>query len=265
MSDYKVSQYGIFSDAVNTTNTVNTHVSDATTTITTNQTKLNDQSIFMGPAQEESSSAVANSTSRLGILAEAYNAISSYLVETSGTYKTGDAKAQKIISFQNGKIVEGVSGNSGVQTGKANQDSIYNYLAQKGFNDAAISGILANIQHESGFDPTALGDGGTSYGICQWHLGRWDRLKSYCAENNLDVNSVEGQAAYLVYELENYYPSTYEKIKNVPNNSQGAYDAAYEWTVNFEIPDDKYNRGDQRGRTAANDYWPTYGSNTVNV
>ena len=169
------------------------------------------------------------------------------------------------MSFKDGNITVGKSSSSGVQTGNANQDAIYNYLSQKGFNDAAISGILANIQHESGFDPTALGDGGTSYGICQWHLGRWDNLKSYCSENNLDVNSVEGQTAYLVWELENNYPSVYEKIKNVPNTEQGAYDAAYEWTVNFEIPDNKEQRGQDRGNTAMADYWPTYSSGSSNT
>ena len=35
-------------------------------------------------------------------------------------------------------------------------------------NDAALAGILANLQGESGFNPHKIGDGGEAYGICQW-------------------------------------------------------------------------------------------------
>ena len=66
-----------------------------------------------------------------------------------------------------------------VDTGNPDKDNIYNLLAAKGFNDAAICGILANIEHESGFSTTALGDGGTSYGLCQWHNSRWDNLNNF--------------------------------------------------------------------------------------
>ena len=40
-------------------------------------------------------------------------------------------------------------------------------------NPAAIQGILANIEYESGFSPTVWGDEGTSYGLCQWHESRY--------------------------------------------------------------------------------------------
>ena len=83
-------------------------------------------------------------------------------------------------------------------SGNNNEEKLYNYLSSQGFNDAAICGILANIERESGFDTEALGDGGTSYGICQWHYGRWDNLESYCEKNNLDSSSIEGQDQYLV-------------------------------------------------------------------
>jgi len=143
-------------------------------------------------------------------------------------------------------------------TGNDNQSKIYNYLSEQGFNDAAICGILANVEHESGFRTDALGDGGTSYGICQWHNSRWDRLKNYCNNNNLDWHSLEGQVSYLVWELQNHYPSVYNSIKNVPNTRQGAYDAAYVWTTDFEVPANRYERGKDRGNTAMSGYWDKY-------
>ena len=139
------------------------------------------------------------------------------------------------------------------------QDKIYNYLKSKGFNDAAICGILANVQHESGFRTDALGDSGTSYGICQWHAGRWERLKNYCNNNNLDWHTLEGQLEYLVWELENNYKGVYNTLRNVPNTRQGAYDAAYKWTTDFEIPADKYGAAQRRGN-ASGSFWNTYGA-----
>ena len=150
-------------------------------------------------------------------------------------------------------------GKSGLQlTGDDNKSKIYNYLSSQGFSDAAICGILANIEHESGFRTDALGDGGTSYGICQWHNSRWTNLKNYCNNNGLDWKSLEGQLSYLVYELKTNYTGVYNTLMNVPNTRQGAYDAAYKWTTDFEIPDNRYERGKQRGNTAMSSYWDKY-------
>ena len=46
------------------------------------------------------------------------------------------------------------------------QASIYKLLREKGYSKAAICAIFANMEHESGFSTTALGDNGTSYGLC---------------------------------------------------------------------------------------------------
>lgn len=144
-------------------------------------------------------------------------------------------------------------------TGNAKVDNVYNYLAKKGFNNAAICGILANIEHESGFNTDIKGDGGTSYGLCQWHNSRWTNLNNFCSKNGYDPSSVEGQLEFLCYELENGYSGVYDVLKNVPNTSEGAYKAAYEWTVHFEIPDNTESRARTRGNTASSSYWETYG------
>ena len=145
-------------------------------------------------------------------------------------------------------------------SGNTTKDQVYNYLSSQGFNDAAICGIMANIEHESGFRTDALGDGGTSYGICQWHNSRWNNLKNFCNNNGYDWKSLEGQLAYLVHELKTNYQGVYNTLMNVPNTSQGAYDAAYKWTTDFEIPSNRYERGKQRGSTASSSYWNTYGT-----
>ena len=133
---------------------------------------------------------------------------------------------------------------------------IYEYCVDElGLNHAAACAVLANIQLESGFSPLALGDGGTSYGICQWHLGRFSSLMSFCTANNLDYNTVDGQLEYMKAEFSGGYSSTYAYLKSVPNTKQGAFDAAYYMCIHFEMPDMAVERGKQRGNLAANEYF----------
>lgn len=138
----------------------------------------------------------------------------------------------------------------------SNTNEIYRYLTtEMGLNHAGACGVLANIQLESDFSPLSLGDGGSSYGICQWHNERFNRLISYCNGIGSDYNTVSGQLAYLEYELASSYPSVLAYIKGVPDTAQGAYDAAYYWCVHFEVPNHTQERAAQRGNLAMNEYY----------
>ena len=138
-----------------------------------------------------------------------------------------------------------------------NTQVIYWYLRDElKLNHAAACGVLANIQMEANFRPIALGDGGTSYGICQWHLGRFSRLMDFCRKKELDYNTLEGQLAYLKYELENYFPQVLGILKDTEDTSKGAYAAAYYFCYHFEIPDQTVARSQQRGNLAQYEYYP---------
>lgn len=140
------------------------------------------------------------------------------------------------------------------------KEEVYKFLTEKiGMNNAAACGVMANIQCESSFRPTAVGDGGTSFGLCQWHASRYSMLKNYCYAYGYDYTSVEGQMNYLKYELENSYRTVLSTMKSVPNTSDGAYYAGYYWCVKFEIPANKETVGVTRGNLASNAYWPIYG------
>ena len=137
-----------------------------------------------------------------------------------------------------------------------NTKAIYQYLTtEMGLNHAGACGVLANIQLESDFSPLSLGDGGSSYGICQWHNERFNSLISFCNANGYDYNTVLGQLKFLQTELSSSYPSVLAYIKSVPNTAQGAYDAAYYWCVHFEVPDHTAERAAQRGNLAMNEYY----------
>ena len=161
-------------------------------------------------------------------------------------------------------LLAGVAGATvAVKAASSNETAVYNYLKNEmSLNTAAACGVLANISIESEFDPHCSGDNDTSYGICQWHADRYDRLKSYCAKNGYDHTTLNGQLHYLHYELKNYYPTVYNKLHSVPDTAQGAYDAAYTWCYSFEVPYG-YNSGvsDKRGYLAMYTYWPVYSAN----
>ena len=144
--------------------------------------------------------------------------------------------------------------------GASNEQEIYSYLVNTmGLNAAAACGVLANISCESSFNPNAGGDGGTSYGICQWHAGRYTSLKNYCAENGYDYKTLNGQLHYLEYELNlSGYKYILNYMRSVENTAQGAYDAAYYWCYYFEVPANRGSVSVTRGNLAKNTYWPKY-------
>lgn len=133
----------------------------------------------------------------------------------------------------------------------SNARAIYAYLiGEMGYNRAAAMGVMANIKYESGYDPGDSGDGGTSYGICQWHAGRKTNLINYCAENGLDYTTLEAQLQFLRYELTTRYPSVHSYLKGVENSADGAYDAGYYFCFNFEAPAARTSQSTKRGNYA---------------
>lgn len=115
------------------------------------------------------------------------------------------------------------------------QREIVQFLVSKGLNTAAAVGILGNIEAESNFNTAAVGDYGTSFGICQWHLDRGSKMKSM-AGSNWSTN-LTGQLNYLWHELSTSYKSSVlDPLKQVPNTLEGAKQAADIFVRKFEVP-----------------------------
>lgn len=162
----------------------------------------------------------------------------------------------------------------------ANETKVFTYLTSKmGLNRASACGVLANIQHESGFNPTIHGDlqNGvyTSYGLCQWHKTRYSSLQSYCNRNNLNYTTVEGQLEYLNYELNQSFGSLVSILKQVPDTADGAWEAGAQWCARFEVPAGygSWNNGvltlgstsKTRGNLARDTYWSAYSNSSVSA
>lgn len=140
-----------------------------------------------------------------------------------------------------------------------NEQKVYKFLKENmRLNTAAAVGIITNIYYESGFRTTVYGDEGTSYGLCQWHAGRFDNLKRWCKDNGYNYTTVEGQMNFLKHELETDYDYVLNKVANVEDTADGAYNAAYYWCKYFEVPADTEATAKRRGSYAENDFWPKY-------
>ena len=112
------------------------------------------------------------------------------------------------------------------------------FRTELNLNDAAIAGILANIQVESGFNPQKIGDAGQSYGICQWHGARMEQMVSYCNEAGYNPITLEGQFHFLVHDLKNNYIYPYDLIRTCKDTEEGAVLATFYFCAYYESPSD---------------------------
>lgn len=115
---------------------------------------------------------------------------------------------------------------------RVNKQKVCKTLLASGFSEPATIAMMINIQEESTFNPNAIGDSGTSYGLCQWHLDRWDNLKKHRPN---DWETISGQLEYLVYELKSV-PRFARVYKSIVSSSD-AKAISQEWCYYFEVPD----------------------------
>ena len=104
------------------------------------------------------------------------------------------------------------------------------FLMGLGYSKSNASGIAGNLYTESKFDPQAIGDNGTSFGLAQWHKSRWDRLKNWCRERGLNINSFEAQLQFIDWELNNTEKTAKRELlkQTTPRDSAFAFAKYYE-------------------------------------
>lgn len=129
----------------------------------------------------------------------------------------------------NSGSVSGVENRPGVA---GNAEQTINFFMSKGLTRAQAAGIAGNLKFESGFRPSAVGDGGTSFGVAQWHNGRGDAMKSWTRAHGYSSTSFKGQLEYLWHELNNSERNALNHLRGSTN----AYDAGMNFQRYFERP-----------------------------
>ena len=145
------------------------------------------------------------------------------------------------------------------------QDVVYRFLTEELLlTPAAAAGIMGNIMIECSFIP----DRGAmdvndlySYGLMMWNGPRYEQLKSWCAEHDLDYTTAIGQLNYLKWELENTEKAAYRTMLAIENTIEGACKAAILWASDFE----RCTRTSFGLRIwwTLNTYWPEYAGGTT--
>lgn len=106
------------------------------------------------------------------------------------------------------------------------------FFMDKGLTKEQSAGIVGNLYAESGFNTTALGDQGTSYGLAQWRLGRRDNLINFAKANNLKIEDFQTQLEFVWHELN----STHKKALELLVNSNDPKESARIFSDHYEKP-----------------------------
>lgn len=116
------------------------------------------------------------------------------------------------------------SGGVPILTGTTTQKQIANALKKDlGLSRAGNAAVLANIQAESNFSTSVIGDKGTSIGLAQWHAERWDNLKAYARSVGGKETDLAVQIGFLEKELRSY-PDLLNTLRTTTNASDAAAD-----------------------------------------
>lgn len=95
--DIKVGDYGIFSDAIMTVDTLKSEIDAHNTIITESGTKLNNESVFMGPICDSCVEGFSKVGTRISANTEQLGKFHTFFVDASANYQSGDKTASSLI------------------------------------------------------------------------------------------------------------------------------------------------------------------------
>lgn len=134
---------------------------------------------------------------------------------------------------------------------------IIQFFTGLGWSQDQAAGITANLSAESGFDPSAVGDGGKAYGVAQWHPDRQENFKKWSGKD-IRQATLEDQLGFVHFELTQGAEVAAGKLLRAAGNAQdaGAVVSRY-----YERPAQADAEAARRGNAAAQ----LTQSTTVNV
>lgn len=253
MNDYNVSDYGIFSDAISTTNILNNSVSNCQTAAKNCASIIGNQGVFMGPIAEKCTQFLNALNTDLDMVQSNMYQISSYLMQTSSTYQSADANASSTVQLRLEQPVTTNSNNSSnpTLTGANNAEQIWNYLKSQGFSDAGIAGIMGNLAQESGLRADNVQNhmgyedaeyvagikNGTitredfindsrGFGIAQWTY-HTRKAKLYDTLGPQNIDSLAGQLSFMVNEMGDDLTNKLKNASSV-NEATDVFQYSYE-------------------------------------
>ena len=126
MNEYSISDYGIFTDAVTSTNDCSNKVTLAKDGVNACKTVIGSESVFMGPIADKCSEALTGLDSDCITIISNLGSMSSYLISTSGTYQNADQEANATITGGDTSLLTGLATSANSQN-VLSSGTMYNY------------------------------------------------------------------------------------------------------------------------------------------
>lgn len=176
--------------------------------------------------------------------------------QTKSNYKpsTGSSYNQLRNDYAQARMSGAIGGPvTGSLSGNNNTEKIWKYFKSQGFSDAGVSGIMANLYHESGLESSRLQNGGgPGRGLAQWEGPRFTALQEFARGRSKSWTDLPTQLDFLMHEMKTNHSSGF---MDYFRNTDSASKAAAKFENEFERP--AVNHNAERGSTAEqffNDY-----------
>lgn len=122
------------------------------------------------------------------------------------------------------KLIQSATGDKDASLGTWLYDSMHRddeamrYFQDHGWSHAQSSGLVANLEAESGLRAGAVGDNGLAAGIAQWHPDRQAMFRSLYGKGVQDA-SYEEQLAFVQWELTHSMRNAGNMLRAAKNNA----------------------------------------------
>lgn len=99
------------------------------------------------------------------------------------------------------------------------------YFESQGISVNGATGIVGNLQQESGLNPKEAGGG-----LAQWLGSRWTAMVAWVTARGMDPNSMNGQVTFIVYDLRTHYTTLMTELNSAsdPGTAATMFETVYE-------------------------------------
>jgi hypothetical protein len=156
-----------------------------------------------------------------------------------------------------------LGGADGGLMGSDNAEIVFNFFRGKGLSAAQASGIIGNLQQESGIRPdTVQVIDGSAKGIAQWEGPRFDNLVKFAKEKGKSWGELGIQLEFMWHELSTYESRALTELKKTSTPAE----AAKSFSDNYERPNKfhpNYAKGEANRVKFANQAFSRFGNRTA--